>query len=437
MKKNFFISLLFLSALQAQDLKSTLSEVLSTNPTVQERLENFKATQKDITTAQAGYYPSLDLNLGLGYEHTEKSNLPTTPDSATYDYNVYQNSLKYTQNLFDGFATTNQVKEQEAKTLAAAYSYIEKVNTLSYETVNAYLEILKNQELLQTAQENVKIDQDILTKVRKLYNAGLTTLSEVNKIESSLALAQSNLIVQENTILNANYNLQKLLAKEIDPAKMQDVSVKITLPKSKEEAVDYALKHNPSILVSQYNIKLAQSTKDATKSSFYPKLDVELSGNMNKNLSAVEGNDDRFRAMAYLSYNFFNGFRDSAAYEKSLTQINQEQANQESIKRDIIQNLNIAWAANEKLQEQLVRLNEYKEFSHKTLLLYAKEYDLGRRSLLDLLSAQNDFIAAKAQIINTKYSLLYAKYRILDAMGTLVTTVLGTNDDIYKNVALK
>jgi len=437
MKKHFLISLLFLSLLQAQDIKSTVSEVLSTNPIVKERLQNFKSTQQDITTAKAAYYPRLDLNLGIGYEHTDKSDMPTTPDSATYDFDVYQNSLKLTQNIFDGFATTNQVKEQKARVVAAAYSYIEKVNALSYETLNAYLEILKNKKLLETAQENVKIDQDILSKVEKLYTAGLTTLSEVHKIESSLALAQSNLVVQENALLNASYNLEKLLGKELDISKMQEPKLKIKLPKDKKEALKYALRHNPSILVSEYNIKLAEATKSASNSSFYPKIDIEISESINKNLSAVEGKDERFRAMAYLSYNFFNGFKDSAAYKKALTNIQQEYHNKESIKRDIIQNINIAWAAKTKLQEQLLRLNEYKEFSHKTLLLYAKEYDLGRRSLLDLLSAQNDFIAAKAQIIDTEYSLLYAKYRILDAMGNLVATVLGNSDDIYKNVAIK
>ncbi|WP_457746563.1 TolC family outer membrane protein [Sulfurimonas sp.] len=437
MKKSIFVSLIFLATLQAQDFKTILSEVLSTNPNVKERLQNFKATQKDIATAQADYYPRLDLNLGLGYEHTNKSNLPTTPDNVTYDYTVYQNSLKYTQNLFNGFATANLVKEQESRTLAAAYSYVEIVNTLSYDALNAYLEVLKNRELLFTAKENVKIDQDILTKVEKLYTAGLTTLSEVNKIESSLALAQSNLVVQENTILNASYNLEKILGYELDAKEMQKISQNVQLPKNKEEALKYALEHNPSILVSRYNVELAKATKDASTSTFYPKVDIEISQSMNKNLSAIEGNDDRFRAMAYLSYNFFNGFKDSTTYEKTLTQISQELANQESIKRDITQNLKLAWAASTKLQQQLVRLNEYKEFSHQTLLLYAKEYDLGRRTLLDLLSAQNDFIGAKVQIINTKYSILYAKYRILNAMGTLVTTVIGNSDDIYKNVTLK
>src|SRR3990167_1058770 len=190
------------------------------------------------------------------------------------------------------------------------------------------------------------------------------------------------------------------------------------------------------MLVGKYNVKLAEETYKEKKSPFYPSLDIEISQNMSKNLSGIEGNYDNLKAMAYLRYNFFNGFADKAELQKSISSIHKEIQTKDELRREVIEGLSLSWAANEKLNNQLEHLNEYKKFSLQTLTLYSKEYDLGRRSLLDLLSAQNDFIAAKAQIINTEYSLLFAKYRILDAMGTLVSTVLGDTNVIYSNVGL-
>jgi len=210
MKKIILISSFLILQLAAQDLKTTLSEVLTTNPDILERLQNYKATQKDITSAKAGYYPSLDLKLGLGVEKTKRNDQANGTPDREFNFNVYENSLTYTHNLFNGFATTYQVDEQEYRTLSAAYSYIEKVNNTSFNLVNTYIEVLKNQELLGTAQKNVAIDEAILVKVQKLYDSGLTTLSEVNKIESSLALAKSNLVVQENTLPWLDRPRQKL-----------------------------------------------------------------------------------------------------------------------------------------------------------------------------------------------------------------------------------
>ena len=437
-KKSLFTVLLISTVLDAQDLKTTVGEVLSTNPIILERLKNYNATKEDVTSAESGYYPKVDLNLGFGVENTDRTDIngdtQALPDDG--DFSVYQNSLKYTQNIFNGFSTTYQVKEQEYRTASAAYSYIEKVNNTSFEMVNQYLQVMRNQELLETAKENVKINEEIFTKVRKLYDAGLTTLSEVNKIESSLSLSRSNLVVQENTILDVSYNFQRVLGRYMNPESMSKPTLNITLPASQEKATQFAMQNNPSLLVSEYNIKLAQAINREKKSNFYPKIDIEVSQSMNKNLSATPGEDNRFRAMAYLSYNIFNGFADSSALQKSVSQVHQEVESKNNLRRQVIEGLNLSWAANKKLEEQLVYLKKYKEFSHKTLALYAKEYDLGRRSLLDLLSSQNDFIASKAQIINTEYSLLFAKYRILDAMGTLVSTVISDEEIIYSNVGL-
>jgi adhesin transport system outer membrane protein len=423
-------------SLHAQDLRTSIEEVLSTNPIIQERLKNYNATKEDVTSAKAGYYPKLDLTLGAGYESVNRTDrAPSLPDQDT-SLNVYQNSLKYTQNIFKGFETTHQVQQREFQTLSAAYSYIEKVNDTSFEMVNTYIQVMKNQELLQTAQENVDINRDIFVKVQKLYNAGLTTLSEVNKIESTLALAESNLVVQENTILDVSYNLQRVLGRYIDAKEMSKPSLNITLPATVEEAAQYAMQNNPSLLVSDYNIKLAQATHRERNAPFYPHLDIEVSQSMNKNLSGTEGNEDSFRAMAFVTYNLFNGFSDTAALQKSISQVFQEVQTKNTLRRKVIEGLNLSWAANEKLTQQLIHLKNYKKFSLKTLTLYSKEYDLGRRSLLDLLSAQNDFIRSKAQIITTEYSILFAKYRILDAMGALVRTVLGNQEMVYSNVGL-
>ncbi|MCF6340673.1 MAG: TolC family protein, partial [Sulfurimonas sp.] len=205
-KTSILLTLSLASILFSQDLKMTVEEVISTNPVILERLKNYNSTKEDITRAKAGYYPKLDLSIGVGIENNQERsgyNGVTTlredgnlVDSSTLS--VYQTSLKFTQNIFSGFETYYQVEQHSNKTISSAYSYVENVNDISFKMVDTYLQVMRNKELLTTAKENVKINQEIFKKVQKLYDAGLTTLSEVNKIESSLSLAQSNYVVQEN-----------------------------------------------------------------------------------------------------------------------------------------------------------------------------------------------------------------------------------------------
>ncbi len=416
--------------LTAQDLKTTVNEVLSTNPIILERLKNYNATKEDVTIAKADYYPKIDLSLGIGREDGE------TASGQNFDYSVYQNSLTYTQNIFRGFETTYRVKQQESRKISAAYSYIEKVNDTSFEMVNSYLQVIKNKELLEIEQENIDINTEIFKKVQKLYDAGLTTLSEENKIEASLSLAKSNYVVQENTLLDFQYGMHKILGRHLDLDSMSKPTIESPVPVNIKEATLFAMKNNPSLLVSKHNIELSQATYHEKKAPFYPSVDVEVSQTMNKNLSGIKGEYDNLKAIVYLNYNFFNGFADKANLQKSISTIHKEVQIKNKLRRDVIEGLSFSWAAYEKISEQLEHLLAYKKFSLKTLLLYSKEYDLGRRSLLDLLSAQNDFIASKAQIINAQYGILFAKYRIFDAMGTLVSIISEDSDNLYANVGL-
>ncbi len=210
------------------------------------------------------------------------------------------------------------------RSLSAAYSYIEKANDTSFEMVNKYLEVIKNKELVGTAEENIKIDTEILEKVQKLYKGGLTTLSEVNKIESSLSLAKTNLMVQKNTLRDAEYSMQRVLGRGLELNLMSKPTVVADFPATFEEAIDLAKKNNPSIIVANYNIKLAKATKTEKKSTYYPSLDLELSASRNENFSGVDDNTkDDLKAMAYLSYNIFNGFSDKASIQKSETYLQQ------------------------------------------------------------------------------------------------------------------
>ena len=139
-----------------------------------------------------------------------------------------------------------------------------------------------------------------------------------------------------------------------------------------------------------------------------------------------------------MSYNLYRGGADESQIQKNLSKIYQENENKRETVRKLDEQGNLSWSAKNYLTEQLVHLKRYEATSAKTLELYQKEYDLGRRTLLDLIVAQNDHVSAQSQIIRAENDLLFANHRILDAMGSMVENVLGANTETYtKQVGLK
>jgi len=402
-----------IGGLSATTLKEVVSEVLDTNPVIIERLKNYRATREEIGIAEAGYYPTLDVQSSVGRKYTGRLSGDGGGDTLNETYSVFQNSLILRQSIFNGFSTHEQVNYQKMRTLAAGYSYLEKANDVTLQTIKVYIGLLKNQELLKNSEINVDHNTKLYTKVSKAYKAGLTSLSEVSKIQSSLSLAKSNMMVQRNRLANAMYSFRR------------------------RSASMYALEYNPSLLVGKYNIKGAEALYRESKSKFYPKLDFEASENYNQNYNEFTGGtDDRFQAMLVVSYNLYNGGADEAARRNKISKLSQEVAVTDDLKRQVIEGMELSWGAYDLASDQIPFLIDYKKQSSKTLKLYSKEYELGERSLLDLLATENDLKRANDELINAKYNLLLSKYRILDAMGLTMASIMGNVQKYYQRVGI-
>jgi adhesin transport system outer membrane protein len=428
------LSLCAFSALNALTLEDGVKEVLNTNPIVQERLHNYRATLEDLRTTEAQYLPTLDYTGSIGREKTDS---PST-NFKSVSLNSYDHSLQLTQNLFNGFSTTYESDYNKARILSAAYNYVENANDTAFNFTTAYINAIKTRDIVQIAESNVKYNKDISIKVEKLFNAGLTTRSEVEKADTSLSLAESNFVVSQNNLDDALFNLERIYGKRVKGDELQSTAFNGAVPDSLENMREYARLHNPSVLVNDYNIKAAHAQKLSLQKGYYPTIDAFARQSWSNNVGGLVGNDDRTKYGLSLSYNLYRGGADESQIQKSLSKISQESETKRDTLRKLDEQGSLSWSAKQNIERQLVYLKRYEATSKKTLELYEKEYDLGRRTLLDLTTAQNDHVSSLTQIVRAENDLLLSHYRILDAMGSMVSTILGTQSDLnFEKVGLK
>jgi len=432
------LSLILGANVNALTLQESVSEVLDTNPVVVERLKNYRATRSQVDVAQSGYFPTIDLQTSIGRE--EDGVLAKNNGSVDRTgFNVLENSIVLRQNLFEGFGTVEQVNYEKMRTLAASYSYLEKANDISLQMIKGYLGVLQQFELTVNARDNLTENQKIYENVQTLYDGGLTTLSEVERIKTTVSLAESNLLLEKNALRDARYSFRRILGRNVEVEEMSIPEFNLPMPSSLEQASSYAMEYNPSLLVSRYNIKGAQSLYKQTEKNYYPTLDLELSENYNDydtDANSRLEDEEYFRGMLVLRYNLYRGGADRATVQSNISKINQEVALQQDLRRQVIEGLSLSWSAYDLSKQQIPVLENYNTHATRTLGLYIDEYNLGKRSLLDLLAAQNDVARSNAQIIDANYKIVYAQYRILDAMGLTIAAMMGDVDEYYQRVGL-
>ncbi len=429
MKTKFLLfGLMFIMpiALVAITLEEAVKEVLSTNPVIQERVKYFRSVKQDVGIAESGYYPKLDFVASYG---REKSNNNNTGNTDVY-LNREEVGIVLSQNLFEGFYTQNDVDRQLYRVDSAAFSVVEQANKVALNMIEAYTNLFEQKELLALSEANVQTHKNINAKIQDRINSGVGANSELEQSNSRLALAQSNYVVQLNNYEDTVSSFIKVYGKYIAPEDLLEPQTVTTIPETKDEVLLQAKSDNPSLKVQLANIKVARSNYHLGEKGFYPKIDLELRQDWNKDIGGVRGDDDSASIMLRFIYNLYNGGADTANKQKRVSEVNQEVAVYNDLIRRVEESVRLSWMAYITLEKQTEYLKSHKSMSEKTLKSYSEEFDLGRRTLLDILDTEEEVYSASRELTTAKYDFILAQYRILENTDRL----LPVFDSTFLNV---
>ena len=250
-----FLSLACLAPAQALDLSAMVVDSISAHPEVKEKVHAYRRVVNDRTIAESGWRPSVNLQASTGYFNTEA---PSTDDESV-DYNSSSVELSLTQNLFNGYDTTNQIAQSKARITAALYDVYDSADNIGLRAVQAYLELLKQRLLYQLALDNVAAHEKILAQIRERNLSGVGRRSQLQQTEGRLAGAQASLIAQQNNLEDASTQLHQILGRYVDPNSLREPDLPSVPAKTLEKLTDQALTDHPAIRVADSNIVAAQS----------------------------------------------------------------------------------------------------------------------------------------------------------------------------------
>lgn len=432
MKAHFVTVSIFLLpfSLYSLTIEQVVQTSLSTNPQMQKRISDYKSTRYDLDKADAGYKPTVNIRGAVGPEHTERKAL--TPQQKI-DLTRKEASLVVTENLFKGFNTEYNVQEQRSRIKTSQYYTMQEGNTLALRTVQAYLSVVKNKNLLDLEYKNAKTHERIHQMIREKTVAGYGRRADLEQSEARMVLSYANYIAQQNNYQDAIINFERIYG-QIIPAESMLVPSSPSLPADTlDELVQLALVHNPTLQVEHSNVETQKARHDKEKSSFYPSIDAELSADYLNKIDGYENDDRSYRAMLRLYYNLYNGGSDEATRMQNLQIITSQQLSLNEQQRAVAEKVKLAWMSYQYSQHRIRCLRMHVELSKRTSGSYSEEYHLGRRTLLDLLNVELEYTTARKELAVAEEALLLSSYRILESLG-LVTYALKS--DLHEQIGL-
>lgn len=398
----------------AYDLKEAAQEAALKNPEVMSRWHAYREATENIDVATGGYFPKVDISTGVKRERL------TEPDTPTRRYTTRGTSLYLQQLLFDGFATQSDVERLSYAQRVRYFELIDATATTALEVVRAYNDVLRYRKLVDLTQENYIQHRAIYEQIARRVKAGVGRKVDLEQAGGRLALAESNLLVESSNLHDVSMRFQRIVGK-MPPAEMKEPApLDKETPKTRTDALMVGYKSNPAILAAQENIVSSMAEARGTNAAFMPKVYFQARHDLGHNTNGIDGKNSLTSYGIVLNMNLFNGGSDSAKKRQYAERTNIAKDLRDKACRDMRQTVAIAFNDVKKLAEQIDYLDQHQLATEKARDAYRKQFDIGQRTLLDLLDTENELFDARRAYQNALHDKFYAHARTQSGMGQLL-----------------
>jgi adhesin transport system outer membrane protein len=403
----------------ATTLAEAVAQTLVSNPDLAEVKSQWEARREEVNRALAGYRPTLDLNAGIGSEHT---NSPSTRARGLDSVELTRKEfgLNATQMLFDGWGTSNEVSRQRSRLQSAAARVREVAESLAMRTSESFVDVLRFRELDALAAKNLQVLLRIQDQIRLRSEAGVGRRADYDQVNSRVALAKANKVAAEVNVTDAETTYRRVVGSAPTGDLPTPILAAGQLPPGLESVIEAAKSANPVLARAEADIKAAQAQNAAARQFNYPRLDLEVGGNANDNIDGAKGYNNDLTTMVRMRFNLYRGGADSARIRETAYNVNQAKDVRDRALRQLEESTRLAWSAYQATAAQLPLLRQRVTAAQATLVAYEKQFNIGQRTLLDVLNSENEALQARQEVVDAEADHLLAKYRILEAMGALL-----------------
>lgn len=409
-------------AVRYAGLRDLVLIVLENHPELGQAEAESRLASVRIKEAKSGAYPQFMVSGSYG---NEKQKLYETNRNNTYE-NQVQSQFRLTQPIVDSSIKAN-IKRVKANSLSVDWQLVSTREQLILRTVELYVEILKNHQLTELARKNLRLHREYVAQMKEIARKDVGRASDLPVAQSRVALAESILTTRLAKLENARLMWRShsgMTAPDVRAIGNINVLIddigKVPLPETLEQAVSESIDASPQLQKALSELKGSWHNLEISKSATKPKINAEAQTRTGQNYGYITGRQDDVSVGINLQWNLpFNpGFKygNKAAREAIYASESAVDATIYKIRAAV----ETQWYELLANQNSLNSYEEYQASTESVVNSYAEQFKIGKRSLLDVLNAENEAFTAKTNIINTQSDLTLSAWRLLGLRGMLM-----------------
>jgi outer membrane protein len=417
---------MFSAPASAETLKEALSRAYLFNPTLKAARAQLRAVDENVARAKSGFRPTVN-----GQVSRELQSIDTSPSISGQEGNFTSNNYSVTlvQPIFRGFRTINAVQGAQAGVEAGREDLRAAEQAVLLNTVTAYVNVVRDQAVLNLQQNNQKVLQKQLKAAQDRFEVGEVTKTDVAQARARASGAESAISQARAQLQADRATFAQLVGNQ--PEGPRDPGPSRLVPKSQEESLKIGEGENPTIIAAIYRERAQEHSVQETKGELLPS--VSLQANYTRATGGVGATDrqDVATVTGVVNIPIYQGGEEYARIRQGIETRSELRHRIDEAREQVRASIVAAWGNYAAARAQITSDQSQVDANRVALAGVREEEKVGQRTVLDVLNAEQELLNSEVSLATSRRNLVVASYDLLASIGRISAAVLNLSVEQY------
>jgi outer membrane protein len=436
-------------ASHAEDLLDAYRQARANDPVLSQADSTRLATGEGVTQARALLLPQINAQLSLNQSDPNGPSRSIVTDAAgnpvvdgagnpvlTGDAGHTRTrdvSATISQSVLD-LSRYADLKAAKSSSQAQDATYEAALQQLATRVATAYFQVLTNDDALTFAKANEQALARQLEQAQQRFDVGLAAITDVQDAKAQHDTAVAAVITAENTLADSREALTQITGKPADNLKKlrEDLPMDAPSPNDPKAWVAEAVKSNPTIIASQYNVDSAEHSISSARAGHLPTIDATVgyskttawtqnAGTASTAGTLGTGSNGRGGTTVGLTLNvpIFSGGATQSRVRQSIYQRDAAQDSLEATRRQVVRDTLNFYRSVVAGISKVEATKAAVESSESARDATQAGFEVGTRTIVDVLLAQQNLTQALSDYSQARHQFILDKLLLKQTAGTV------------------
>ena len=429
---SLFCFLVGLSPLASADsLQDALVSAYNNHPLLKAEQARLRAIDENYIQARAQSRPTIAIT-GSAAGSAVRTPFNFGPvqgaGNATITGTPIAGQLEVLQPIYQGGRLKAQRRQALTAIMAARESLRQTEQDILLAAATAYVDVIRDEHIADIRRNNVRVLSRQKEAAQVRFDVGAGTRTDTAQAGSRLAAADIGLAAADAQLAASRAIFRRSVGR--DPVALNPIPQMI-VPDTPEEMLTIALENNPRLNAARYNREASKYDVNIARAATKPSVSLSATAAAQREQILGFSQAEALSLTAQVSIPIFTSGLNQSRIRQAENVSTQRGYEVKDAEQGVTETLYRLWAQLDAAQRTLVASETQINAAKLAFEGVELEQEVGTRTVLDVLDAEQEVREAEINYINSQRELDVAIFQILAIMGTFTSEGLQLPADIY------